>query len=362
MYKRYNLIEVGSDGLSGVISGLSFAQSSKKPNLKTSSFTDNLASKRFGKQAAMKNKFNAMRRKRIQEMLFPITEVLTMEDKNSDQKSTKNDKETFSSSEQLKANQKFYTNNLNQKSGMAIRYPWSLPTNVPPKTSDPKEQDNESGKNKSIKRKRIAEALGFEKDPTQRRMRSGQDNTPSGEVGVKGSQLVPTRELNDESGNNQRIDKKINKKKLSVSEIMPGDKQLISTNCGMESGRKKKLKEDNEFIDEGLLSWLKQKISNLFHRPKIKKEPGVSPEKKEYIWRTQEDDKVRDLHNELEGKQFSFDDPPISGTSGFRGNPGEPANCRCYAEPVHENINKFVEHLNKKGAKSCLFKYNGNNS
>lgn len=268
--------EAHADGMSGVISGLSFAQTSKKPKLDTSDFQKKRQSQIYGKQAAMKNKFNAMRRKRI------------------------------------------------------------------------------------------AEALAYgERDPTQRRVRSGQDNTPSTEVGVKGSQSVPTRDLNDESGNNKKI--------KNQKYMMPGDKQLISTNCGMESGNKKrivpsiennqesgkkykKIKED--YIDEGLMSWLKKRFSNLFHRPELPPE-NIKDSKKEYVWRTQQDDKVRDLHNELEGKQFSFDDPPISGTSGFRGNPGEPANCRCYAEPVNsmvqENINIIIEHLDKEGKNPCLY-------
>lgn len=49
-----------------------------------------------------------------------------------------------------------------------------------------------------------------------------------------------------------------------------------------------------------------------------------------YIWRTALDERVRPEHAEREGETFSWDDPPDDG------HPGEPINCRCYAEPVIE--------------------------
>lgn len=49
---------------------------------------------------------------------------------------------------------------------------------------------------------------------------------------------------------------------------------------------------------------------------------------REFVWRTQGDGRVRDEHRELDGRVFSYDDPPSEGL------PGEPVNCRCYAESV----------------------------
>lgn len=48
----------------------------------------------------------------------------------------------------------------------------------------------------------------------------------------------------------------------------------------------------------------------------------------QYIWRTALDQRVREEHASREGEIFNWDDPPDDG------HPGEPINCRCYAEPV----------------------------
>lgn len=50
-----------------------------------------------------------------------------------------------------------------------------------------------------------------------------------------------------------------------------------------------------------------------------------------YIWRTAKDERVRTEHEAREGDVFKWDDPPEDG------HPGEPINCRCYAEPVFES-------------------------
>lgn len=49
---------------------------------------------------------------------------------------------------------------------------------------------------------------------------------------------------------------------------------------------------------------------------------------REFVWRTQGDDRVRDEHERLEGTRHAYDEPPDEGL------PGEPVNCRCWAESV----------------------------
>jgi SPP1 gp7 family putative phage head morphogenesis protein len=48
-----------------------------------------------------------------------------------------------------------------------------------------------------------------------------------------------------------------------------------------------------------------------------------------YVWRTARDNRVRDSHYDLEGTSFTWE----SGGDAIEGNPGEPINCRCQAEP-----------------------------
>ena len=69
---------------------------------------------------------------------------------------------------------------------------------------------------------------------------------------------------------------------------------------------------------------------------------------KRYIWSTSQDERVRDgrdeegrinpkvgNHAKLNGKEFSFDDPPITNEfTGKTANPGEDFGCRCVAIPV----------------------------
>lgn len=71
---------------------------------------------------------------------------------------------------------------------------------------------------------------------------------------------------------------------------------------------------------------------------------------KKYIWRTAQDQRVRGnpsgaypnsrpSHWALEGKIFSWEEAPVSGTQGERLHPGQPIRCRrCYAEPILDDL------------------------
>lgn len=50
-----------------------------------------------------------------------------------------------------------------------------------------------------------------------------------------------------------------------------------------------------------------------------------------YIWRTVGDTRVREEHVDREGEEFQWDDPPAEDDTD--GHPGDPINCRCWAEP-----------------------------
>ena len=51
-----------------------------------------------------------------------------------------------------------------------------------------------------------------------------------------------------------------------------------------------------------------------------------------YRWQSSGDERVRDEHRALDGKVFSWDDPPEEG------HPGTPIQCRCWADPVVEDL------------------------
>jgi SPP1 gp7 family putative phage head morphogenesis protein len=55
----------------------------------------------------------------------------------------------------------------------------------------------------------------------------------------------------------------------------------------------------------------------------------------EYIWQTSHDERVRSAHKELNGRKFSWNNPPIvDPATGRKAHPGEDFGCRCLAIPV----------------------------
>lgn len=68
-----------------------------------------------------------------------------------------------------------------------------------------------------------------------------------------------------------------------------------------------------------------------------------------FVWRTVNDERVRGdpdglypkaipSHFDLDGQTFSYDDPPINEASGMPFLPGDDYQCRCYAEPVLDDL------------------------
>lgn len=53
---------------------------------------------------------------------------------------------------------------------------------------------------------------------------------------------------------------------------------------------------------------------------------------KSFVWNTVGDERVRDEHSALNGETFAYDKPPSEGL------PGEPINCRCFADPVFDDL------------------------
>lgn len=59
-----------------------------------------------------------------------------------------------------------------------------------------------------------------------------------------------------------------------------------------------------------------------------------------YIWRTSGDERVRSTHQDLDGQQFRWDDPPETNDAGERNHPGGDYQCRCTADPVIEGLDE----------------------
>lgn len=81
-------------------------------------------------------------------------------------------------------------------------------------------------------------------------------------------------------------------------------------------------------------SFLARQETALFvskHREQRFTDVGIT----EYIWRTAGDATVREDHKHLNGKTFSYAEPPVVDVaSGRRANPGCDYNCRCVDEPI----------------------------
>lgn len=61
----------------------------------------------------------------------------------------------------------------------------------------------------------------------------------------------------------------------------------------------------------------------------ITQERQVAAGVEEYVWTTSNDERVRPMHDELEGKRFRWDDPPVTNAAGDRNHPGMDYGCRC---------------------------------
>lgn len=70
---------------------------------------------------------------------------------------------------------------------------------------------------------------------------------------------------------------------------------------------------------------------------------------KKFIWRTITDGKERELHKELNGTTWNWDNPPvIDERTGQTGLPGQTYNCRCQAQPIFVDEIKMHNQINEK--------------
>lgn len=82
------------------------------------------------------------------------------------------------------------------------------------------------------------------------------------------------------------------------------------------------------------------------YREEHYKETGINF----YQWSSSHDGRVRDSHKDLNGRIFSWNDPPIvDPVTGRRGHPGEDFGCRCVAVPVLMSQMERITEMAKQG-------------
>lgn len=64
------------------------------------------------------------------------------------------------------------------------------------------------------------------------------------------------------------------------------------------------------------------------------REAGVT----QYVWSSSRDERVREIHANLDGFVFDWNDPPITSEDGSTNHPGEDIQCRCTAIPVLDPV------------------------
>lgn len=81
--------------------------------------------------------------------------------------------------------------------------------------------------------------------------------------------------------------------------------------------------------------------ADLLARDQVLKLNGELTEKRQtqagitrYRWSTSNDERVRKTHAELDGEEFSWDDPPVTNDDGDENHPGGDYQCRCVALPI----------------------------
>jgi SPP1 gp7 family putative phage head morphogenesis protein len=157
---------------------------------------------------------------------------------------------------------------------------------------------------------------GFQRIQLQRQIR-----TAIGvELPIRDSQLGP------------RIEKFTNENVAlirSMSSDFFGDlsKQVIrAVDQGMRTDELSDLIEDRYGVAESRAQLIaRDQIGKLFGDLNQARQQDLGVES--YVWRTMNDERVRDEHVELEGETFSWDEEPPDG------HPGDAINCRCFAEP-----------------------------
>lgn len=98
----------------------------------------------------------------------------------------------------------------------------------------------------------------------------------------------------------------------------------VLNGTSLKSGRFKKTQNRAKFIARDQVGKLNGRLTE-FRQTSL----GI----KKYIWRTSIDERVRPSHASKEGNTYDWNKPPAD-----TGHPGEDYQCRCYGEPIFEDV------------------------
>lgn len=112
-------------------------------------------------------------------------------------------------------------------------------------------------------------------------------------------------------------------------------RQIVEENTFKQNSNKSLIKQIQEHygVTESKAKFLANQETSLLvakYRKSTYTRAGIT----KYKWSTSHDARVRETHKELDGKIFSFDNPPIVNKKGERKNPGEDFGCRCIPIPI----------------------------
>lgn len=111
------------------------------------------------------------------------------------------------------------------------------------------------------------------------------------------------------------------------------DRIMINTFEGKRAENLVKGIEHDFQVTESKAKFLARQETSLLmsqYREERYKSGGVQ----KYRWLTSGDSRVRGYHKRLNGKIFTWDNPPVVDATGRRAHPGQDYNCRCVAVPI----------------------------
>lgn len=158
------------------------------------------------------------------------------------------------------------------------------------------------------------------------------------EEGIKGITVAPEftqemlKELAEKYSNNMNLYIK-GWTEESIRRLR--DRVLINTFQGKRSENLVKNIEHDFAVSATKAKFLaKQETSLLMSQFREERYKSVGVEK--YRWITAGDSRVRGYHKRLNGKIFTWDNPPVVDASGHRAHPGQDFGCRCVSVPIIE--------------------------